>query len=228
MKEILDEQRIISLDRAKRGAKIGVITGLAFAGSSIVLAGLADVVGEQKMLSQMIEQPTEALLGLSYLTARLTIPLAVVCGLIDSFKPTSRLAKWTINKEVDSFIELKNGLISLKNSLVNTRQFYSIFHTILRPKLSPEWLDRKGVTITSATITGAVAGGISWMLSTEWVGLDWLSQKIGVSSAPSFVSTIPSFIFTHPLETIGIGAALGLAGSTYAMLAAKPIESENQ
>lgn len=105
-----EDPTLFSFNRARRGARLGAITGLGTATALMTLTSISFAVGNPEYV---VNNPTEMLLRWGVIEVGLTLPLALAGALIDGFKPSSRIIERRINREINTLRDMKNGVIEL-------------------------------------------------------------------------------------------------------------------
>lgn len=102
-----ENQNLLSLDRAKRGAKIGAFTGVGLATSLLILTAISAGINKPELLVNNFKEFTEvaAILELGAITT-----LASVGAFVDGLKPISRMVERKIAKETETFQSIKGGI----------------------------------------------------------------------------------------------------------------------
>lgn len=218
MVELLDNSRIVSKERAIRGAKIGILTAEA----AIVSAWFLDIASGV---------PLEALTSEEILTAVGTVAasLGAAGAVIDGFKPTSWLINKYIERQVGSWHKVKDGIKGAPRFFRGLAQDTSrLAYDIFRPQVSPEALNNKACYLRNGAIFGLASGLSVYAVSGGSILFDKAARKVdqllGLSRDPNpFISPLYT-VLDHPAETIAAGTLIGLGIAGQRLLFHRPTE----
>lgn len=234
----LEEDKLISLARARRGAKVGAKVGLGWSGISTALAlGITAILNPQEATQSLLHVPNNAV-GLVELNA---VYLAGIVGLsatvgtvIDGFRPTSRFFRNVLKQQVDSAVALKNGTVApykyihsgqLKDDVIGALAWTReravdtghLAGKVFYPSV-PDWYLENKLRVLKEAAPSLV--GMSTALYTA-DGIMYLAEKAVSKLIPHSDSILPSFVdtvATHPVQTIAGITASGLLALSYPMV----------
>lgn len=189
-----EDEKLFSWERAKRGAKIGALIGGGLSLATVALIGLTS----SEKAKNLLEDPN----SIAVATAIFAGYFGLVGAVIDGFRPTSRMVK----REIEELIEMKDGIVKAVKFAV-------------RPVLSEETLQNKPAYILKTSFVGAgfgvaLLGGIIFERFLDNAAERIFGNKL---HPPSWFVDFGNTILDHPVETIGIGVALGLGASIYTL-----------
>lgn len=212
MPEILDQNRILSKERANRGAKIGAIVGAGLVGAPILLVQVSELISGQ--------QPVAPIGDVLVSIAGAAVAGGAWGAAINGFRPTSRLVQHTIESDVEVLKNLTKEATTLVRSLRSV-DYQKILYDVFRPRVSRRLLEHKSRYLTRGAILGS-AFGLSFYASGFLVkGFDQLDRLLGLPSGPTYEQDLKT-IMDHPVESIVAGAVLGLGIAGYGLVFHRP------
>lgn len=220
---------IISWPRFKRGFKSGVrqvfeanVIGIPLLGTLFATTAPQEVRDSiiHAVSNATLEQIAGGVVGGAIAEGFVATTFGTATGIIDSFRPTSRFFKRHLEMSILS--DIYKGFRAVRNFEYRQKTREAIENTVrvsyavLRPRLSRDIEENKGIFISLSTGTGAVGGG-------AFLGASWMYDKFDRTAeyllGLQHLST-PDIdtILQHPVEIVAATAAVGLIASTYAVL----------
>ncbi len=198
-----EDAKVFSKERAKRGAKTGAMLGGALIAGGLVLGAISE---PGQMAEGLVLHTSE----IAEVTGLCVAYSASIGAVIDGFKPTSRLFSRYIIDHVENFRSMKRGFDHLRHDI----NYGELLGNILRPPLPDYMLESKKRFLSFTTLAGTGGGVAIWGSAMINRALD----KVFGMNDPSHLTQLIDAVANHPVETIGIGAAIGFGAASYALM----------
>lgn len=246
----MDPDKLFSGNRFRRGFRSGlrhllhaqVFVELPMLGAAILTSPRLQAQFSQDLANMTPEYAALLAAGTVVGETIVGVPMGTAYGVIDSFNPTSKIAKRFL--QVDVLRSISEGYQAVKefdfgqkaseltektNEFIEKTkkvadQIPSWTNRILRPEVDDDILDHKSTHIAYSTaLTSSFGVGT--------VGFGWIGDKL-IRISDQLVGNSDFFlgkgfieaINNHPIETVGLYAGLGLTVSTYRILMGRRVD----